>query len=367
MKYSQLLRHSPDWMTHEGPEHDIVITSRVRLARNLRGVSFPGWARKEERVMIMQGLQPRVEALPQMAECYSEDLGGLDAIRKQVLVEKHLISREQAAKASGSAAVINKEQTLSIMINEEDHLRMQSIRSGLDLRNAHAALDAVDAGLEQMVNFAWDENYGYLTACPTNLGTGMRASAMLHLPGLVLCEEMSQVIAGVNKLGLAVRGLYGEGTEALANLFQVSNQHTLGESEQEIIAKLERLIQQIVQHERNARLRLMSKRPEKVRDHVGRAFATLKYAHILESKEALTHLSMLRMGCDMALLPTRHARLIDNLLVEIQPAHLQMNSHRKLNPEERDILRATLLRERLAEVNELSVAPPEGGGKDQLL
>ena len=362
MKFATLLRKQPEWMLHDGPHRDIVLTSRVRLARNLEGSSFPGWARKEDRVALMQQLQPRVEALPEMKDGFSEDLGNLDAIRKQVLVEKHLISREHAAKSGGSAAVINRDQSLSIMINEEDHLRMQSIRSGLDLRTAFTTLDRVDTELECAVPYAFDQRFGYLTACPTNLGTGMRASAMLHLPGLVLSESVNQVIAAVNKIGLAVRGLYGEGTEALANLFQVSNQHTLGERETEIIARLERVIQQIITHEQNARHKLVEQNPHKVLDHVGRAYATLRFAHILESKEALTHLSMLRMGCDLGMLPTAEGKMIDTLLVEIQPAHLQMSAQRKLSAEERDSLRAEVLRRRLASLPEpvtnIPTAPP---------
>lgn len=361
MKFSTLLRNPAEWMLHNGPQRDIVITSRIRLARNLEGPAFPGWARKEDRVDIMRQLQPAIEALPQMADCFSEDLGNLDAIRKQVLVEKHLISREQAARAGGSAAVINGDQTISIMINEEDHLRMQSIRSGLDLGTAFATLDAVDSALEESVRFAWDKRFGYLTACPTNLGTGMRASAMLHLPGLVLGEQVNQVISAVNKIGLAVRGLYGEGTEALANLFQISNQHTLGEREIDIIARLERVIEQIIGHERNARSKLMEDQPSKLLDHVGRAYATLRFAHILESKEALTHLSMLRMGSDLGMLPGDHGNMIDTLLVEIQPAHLQIASQRKLSATERDILRAATLRSRLHGLPEpvaIQGAPP---------
>ena len=364
MKFATLLRKPPEWMQHDGPHRDIVLTSRIRLARNLEGASFPGWARKEDRVALMQQLQPRVEALPEMKDGFSEDLGNLDAIRKQVLVEKHLISREHAAKAGGSAAVINRDQSLSIMINEEDHLRMQSIRSGLDLRAAFATLDRVDTELECAVPYAFDQHFGYLTACPTNLGTGMRASAMLHLPGLVLSEQVNQVISAVNKIGLAVRGLYGEGTEALANLFQVSNQHTLGERETEIIARLERVIHQIITHEHNARHKLVEQSPQKVLDHVGRAYATLRFAHILESKEALTHLSMLRMGCDLGMLPVTEGKMIDTLLVEIQPAHLQMAAQRKLSAEERDTLRAEVLRRRLASLPEPvtnipSAQPPE--------
>ncbi len=361
MKFSTLLRRPPEWMEHDGPSRDIVLTSRIRLARNLDGPSFPGWARKEDRTAIMRELQPRLENLSGMKDCFSEDLANLDPIRKQVLVEKHLISREQAAKSAGSAAVINREQSLSIMINEEDHLRMQSIRSGLDLVAAHAALDKLDTELEEQVRFAWDQRFGYLTACPTNLGTGMRASAMLHLPALVLSDQVNQVIQAVNKIGLAVRGLYGEGTEALANLFQVSNQHTLGEKEAEILARLEKVIQQIITHERNARRKLLEDNPQKVFDHIGRAYAALRFAHIMESKEALTHLSMLRLGSDLGVLPTSEARLIDTLLVEIQPAHLQTSAQRKLSGPERDILRADVLRRRLHHLPEPDMSACSSG------
>ncbi len=367
MKFTTLLRRPPEWMEQDGPSRDIVLTSRIRLARNLAGPAFPGWAKKEDRAAIMQDLQPRVEGLSGMKDCFSEDLANLDAIKKQVLVEKHLISREQAAKSGGSAAVINREQSISIMINEEDHLRMQSIRSGLDLAAAYAALDKLDSELDEQVSFAWDRRFGYLTACPTNLGTGMRASAMLHLPALVLGEQVNQVIQAVNKIGLAVRGLYGEGTEALANLFQVSNQHTLGEREGDIIARLEKVIQQIITHERNARRKLLEDHPHKICDHIGRAYAALRYAHIIESKEALTHLSMLRMAADMGVFPAAEARLIDTLLVEIQPAHLQTAAQKKLAGEERDILRAEVLRERLHHLEEPRMAacappPPEDPG-----
>lgn len=352
MKFSTLLRKSPEWMQQNGPHRDIVITSRVRLARNLVGEHFPGWAPKERRAAILANLQPKVEALDVMKDAFSEDMGNLDQIKKQVLVEKHLISREHAARNSGSAAVINREQSISIMINEEDHLRMQSIRSGLDLARAFAILDRVDTALSKTMEFAFDQRLGYLTACPTNLGTGMRASAMLHLPGLVLNDSVSQVISAVQKIGLAVRGLYGEGTDALANLYQISNQHTLGQNETVLIARLEKVIEQIIAHERNARLKLLQDSPAKVNDHIGRAYAILRHAHILESKEAFTHLSMLRMGSDLGLLPVEHGKMLDTILVEIQPAHLQMASQKKLSASERDILRAQMLREKLQSLPE---------------
>lgn len=348
MKFAALLKRSADWMAVTGQHGDIVMTSRVRLARNIEGIPFPGWAKKDDRVAILEQVRNRIKELPQMEDdAFAEELNKLAPIRKQVLVERHLISREQAAKGAGSAAIISPSQTLSIMINEEDHLRLQSIQPGLNLNKAYDLVDRVDTELEKSLHYAFDNHYGYLTACPTNLGTGMRASSMLHLPGLVLGDQINQVIQAVNKIGLAVRGLYGEGTEALANLFQVSNQHTLGEREGEIIARLEKVILQIINHERNARQKLGESKPEKLMDHVGRAYATLCFSHIIESKEALNHLSMLRLGTDMGLFPKERAALIDSLLMGIQPAHMQIKAKGKLAAEERDTLRAEILRGQL--------------------
>ena len=194
-----------EWLRGEGPHHQIVISSRVRLARNLRDRAFPGWAKKAERTAILEMIKPRVEELPEMQDSFSELLQDLSAMEKQVLVERHLISREHAAKGVGSGVVMNRKQTLSVMINEEDHLRMQSIRSGLQLKQAFKLVDKIDSALESKLEFAYDQRLGYLTACPTNVGTGMRASAMLHLPGLVLDEHINPIIQSVNKLGLAVR------------------------------------------------------------------------------------------------------------------------------------------------------------------
>ena len=352
MKFAALLKKRADWMEVTGPNSDIVITSRIRLARNVEEVAFPGWARKDDRVHILKDLQEKVSSLEQMEGAFSEELNKLTPIKKQVLVERHLISREHAAKGAGSAAVMNPGQTLSVMINEEDHLRMQSILPGLDLKRAFESLDAVDSALEKSVDYAFDSRFGYLTACPTNLGTGMRASAMLHLPGLVLSDQINQIIQAVNKIGLAVRGLYGEGTEALANLFQVSNQHTLGEREGEIIARLEKVILQIINHERNARKKLRQDSPSKLLDNIGRAYAILKYAYVIESKEALNHLSMLRLGIDMDVLPGDWATRVDSLLMEIQPAHLQIRAKGKLSASERDTLRAEFLRGQLKSLPE---------------
>ena len=347
MRFSTLLKKPAEWMRSTGPDHDIVMTSRVRLARNLADHPFPGWARKEERLSVMEDIKPVVEHLGEMKDAFSEEMTNLSAIEKQVLVERHLISREHAAKGPGCATVMNRKQTISIMVNEEDHLRMQSIQPGLQLMRAYQSLDGIDSELESQLTYAFDTQYGYLTACPTNLGTGMRASAMLHLPGLVLGDQINQTIQGANKIGLAVRGLYGEGTEALANLFQISNQTTLGRSEEEIIEHLDRVIQQIIENEQNARQKLVEDKPTMLLDQVGRAFAILRHAHIIPSKEALNLLSLIRLGSDLGVFNEEDQEAINVLLTEIQPAHLQIEAKRKLDAEERDVLRAEIIRRNL--------------------
>src|SRR5213595_3388577 len=345
MKFDNIMATGGEWLRGEGPHHQIVISSRVRLARNLRQRAFPGWAKKAERTAILEMIRPRVEELSEMQDSFSELLQDLSPLEKQVLVERHLISREHAAKGVGSAVVMNRRQTLSIMINEEDHLRMQSIRSGLQLKQAFKLVDKVDSALEAKLDFAYDAKLGYLTACPTNVGTCMRASAMLHLPGLVLGDLINQVIQAVGKIGLAVRGLYGEGTEAMGNLFQISNQTTLGEKEDEIINRLSKVIETIIEKEHDARQILLQKRSNTLWDQIGRAYGVLTYAHAMASKEALNLLSIIKLGVDLGAFPEDRRLPIDELFIDIQPAHLQKSSQQKLNAEERDHLRAQIIRE----------------------
>lgn len=347
MKFGTILKNPAEWMLSTGPEGEIVISSRIRLARNLSGLSFPGWAAEEDRQLVLGTVQPAVEGLSEMRGAFSSELRELPAIRKQVLVERHLISREHAAKGVGSAAVMNRKQTLCVMINEEDHLRMQAIKSGLSMTAAFKMIEKVDTKLEESLDYAFDNQLGYLTACPTNLGTGMRASAMLHLPALVLSEQVNQVVQAVNKIGLAVRGLYGEGTEALGNLFQVSNQHTLGEREGEIVARLEKVIKQIIGHEQNARETLLVEKRSMLEDKIGRAYAILRYGHIISTKEALNLLSMLRLGVDLGYFNEDVRGMIDLLFMEIQAGHLQIHADRKLDAEERDEMRAEIMRGQL--------------------
>lgn len=268
-------------------------------------------------------------------------------LEKQVLVEQHLISREHAAKNAGSGLIVNKPRTISVMINEEDHLRIQTIKSGLQLKALWKMVDKIDTELESSLDFAFSPQIGYLTACPTNVGTGMRASVMMHLPALVLSEQITQIIKAVNRIGLAVRGLYGEGTEALGNLFQVSNQMTLGESEQQIVDKLNKVIGQIIEHEENARQKLLQDRARTVANEVGRAYGIMLHGYSTSSKEALNLLSMLRLGVDLGMLPDQYRADIDEMFISTQPAHLQKDFERKLSTEERDAMRSDLLRERL--------------------
>jgi protein arginine kinase len=334
-----------------GPHDRIVMSSRVRLARNLKDATFPGWAKKPERIRVFDLIRPAIESLPEMKGAFSEAMDNLSALDKQILVERHLISREHAAKSSGSGLVLNRDETFCVMINEEDHLRMQALRPGLQLRQAWSAIDHLDSELEKKLDYAFNNDLGYVTACPTNLGTGIRVSAMLHLPGLVLGEQINPVIQSVNKLGLAVRGLYGEGTEALGNIFQVSNQMTLGESEITIVERLDKVLSQIIEHEENARQTLLEKKPKVVYNHIGRAYGILANAHSISSKETMNLLSFMRLGVDMGLFPGTERALVDELFILTQPAHLQKQLSDKLSAEERDLIRADMLRERLKNVS----------------
>ena len=312
-----------------GPHDRIVMSSRVRLARNLRSMAFPGWAKKAERIKSLETIRTAVESLPQLTGAFSETMDNLGPLDKQILVERHLISREHAAKNAGSGLVLNKEESLCVMINEEDHLRMQALRPGLQLKQAWMAIDQVDSELERRLDYAFSPELGYLTACPTNLGTGIRVSAMLHLPGLVLAEQINQIIQSVNKLGLAVRGLYGEGTEALGNVFQVSNQMTLGEVELDIVERLNKVLLQIIEHEENSRGMLMEKKPKIVFNFIGRAYGILANAHSITSKETMNQLSLMRLGIDLGEFPGTDRALIDELFIITQPRTCRKSLHGK--------------------------------------
>ncbi|MGC8743794.1 MAG: protein arginine kinase [Verrucomicrobiia bacterium] len=346
----EFLSSPSEFAKRSGPHGTIVISSRVRLARNLKGFPFPGWATKQDRVRLMDLMRPAVENIPQMETGFSTAMDELNSLDKQLLVERHLISREHAAKTAGSAVVISRGEVYSVMINEEDHLRMQTILPGFQLADAYNRIDEVDNLLEKQLEYAFSPKLGYLTACPTNVGTAIRVSAMLHIPGLVLTEQINQIIQAVNKLGLAVRGLYGEGTDALGNIFQVSNQQTLGEEEARILERLEKVVLQIIEHEENARALLLEKQKRVILNHIGRAYGILANAYSISSKEAMNLLSLFRLGVDYGFFPGVTSDLSNELFLICQPAHLQKLYPNTSEPEERDVVRADILRTRLKEI-----------------
>lgn len=347
MKVHEFLATPNQVSQRTGPGDQIVMSSRVRLARNLRGFPFPGWAKKPDRQVVLDQAREAVMQLPELADAFCVSMDELSVQEKQLLVERHLISREHAARKEGSGLALRKDESICVMINEEDHLRMQSILPGLQITEAWQKIDAVDTALETRLPYAFSPELGYLTSCPTNVGTAIRISAMLHLPGLVLADQIQPTIEAVSKLGMAVRGFYGEGTDALGNVFQVSNQRTLGERETDIVERLNKVLLQLIENEQNARASLVEKNPKIIYNHIGRAFGTLANAYIISSKETMNLLSLVRLGIELGAFPGAKVATVNELFIITQPSHLQLSSEHKLSADERDILRATLLRERL--------------------
>ncbi len=327
----------------------VVLMTRIRLARNLAGRSFPGWAAREERAEILAACRDALVATMPFKRSLNVNIDELGPLERQILVERHLISRELSGSKGGGGVVINKDQTLSIMINEEDHLRLQVLRAGFQLKKAWNAINELDSALEESLDYAFSPSFGYLTACPTNLGTGMRASAMMHLPALVIAGQMEKVVRAVNQLGMVVRGLFGEGSDASGSIFQISNQTTLGEAEEAILKRLQSVLQSIVEHELNARARLLEADGAKLFDKIGRAFGILQNSHLLSSGEAMNLLSLLRLGIDLGLMPDGARTTIDRLFIEAQPGHVQHAAGRaEVESAERDMLRAARLRSEFA-------------------
>lgn len=322
----------------------IVLMTRIRLARNLAGKSFPGWAKPAQREDTLAICRAAVAATNPMKRCLSASIDELSDLEKQILVERHLISRELSGAKAGSGLVISKDQAYSVMINEEDHLRIQVLRSGFQLKKTWNSINDLDTALEEQLDYAFTPTLGYLTACPTNLGTGMRASAMMHLPALVISSQMEKVVRAVNQLGMVVRGLFGEGSDASGSIFQISNQTTLGESEEDIIKRLGSVLSTIIEHELNAREKLLEADAGKLFDKIGRAYGILQNSHLLSSSEAMNLLSLIRLGIDLAIYPETARPVVDRLFIEAQPGHLQHAQKGEFEASQRDLLRATRLR-----------------------
>jgi protein arginine kinase len=358
MSISSLLSSPSELTDGASSKTAIVLMTRVRLARNILGHSFPGWAKAAQRESVLGPCRVAVAAAPQMRRCFNFAITELSDLERQILVERHLISRELSSSKSGAGVVISRDQAFSVMLNEEDHLRIQVLRAGFNLKKAWAAINEFDTVLEDHLDYAFSPTLGYLTACPTNLGTAMRASAMMHLPALVISNQMEKVVRAVNQLGMVVRGLFGEGSDASGSIFQISNQTTLGESEEEIIKRLGSVLQSIIEHEVNARAKLIEADSGKLFDKIGRAYGILQNSHVLSSSEAMNLLSLLRLGIDLGVFPDENRSLIDRLLIEAQPGHLQYAQKGEFEPGQRDVLRAARLRAEFAAVTRPNFQPP---------
>ncbi|MCA1028544.1 MULTISPECIES: protein arginine kinase [Cytobacillus] len=337
------------WMSAEGPDSDIVLSSRIRLARNIKQVNFPTIFSHDEAKRVIDIIKARMEK--STFDTYGDfsllQMDDLQPLQKRVLMEKHLISPHLAENASHGACLLTENEEVSIMLNEEDHIRIQCLFPGFQLSEALEVANQIDDWLETEIDYAYDEQVGYLTSCPTNVGTGLRASVMMHLPGLVLTHQMNRIIPAINQLGLVVRGIYGEGSEALGNIFQVSNQITLGKSEEDIAEDLKSVVEQLISQERSAREALAKTSNIQLEDRVFRSYGILSNSRIIESKEAARCLSDVRLGIDMDYIQGISKNILNELMVLTQPGFLQQYAGGPLRPFERDIRRASLIRERL--------------------
>ena len=342
-----LLNNKVSWLADCGPSEDIAISSRIRLARNLEGIPFPPHASAPQLQGIIAAVEMAVSGDKEISPFLRFDMAETSPLDKMIMFERRLISREFMEKTDPCELLVQADESFGIMINEEDHLRMQFLRSGFQLKHVWEEVNRIDDIISRHLPYAFDKELGFLTSCPTNVGTGIRASVMLHLPGLVLSNQINAVIQGVGKLGLVVRGIFGEGTQNLGNLYQVSNQSTLGESETQIIERLGNVITQIINHEKNARRHLLETNQPFLLNHVGRAYGMLRHAYILSSSEALDSLSSLRLGVDMGMFSSVDIHTVNELFIIINPAHLQKYAGKEIDSAERDVFRASLVRERL--------------------
>lgn len=341
------LENTGRWMRAEGsPDGDVVVSSRVRLARNLNGVAFPHVAVEPALKTVRQQVSGAAGQSKLLKGAFHIQLEQISDIEKQVLIERHLIN-QRLLESKIASVIVEKDEVLSVMVNEEDHLRIQAMEPGLAMIDTWRICDTLDNELESNLDYAFRPDIGYCTACPTNVGTGMRASVLVHLPGLVETKQIDKVLKAVSHLGLAVRGFYGEGTEPMSNFFQISNQITLSRAEEEIVDNIEKITRQIASKEREARKWLYSENHLHVEDTIFRAWGILRHARLLSSKESMSHLSSLRLGVYYKLIPDITTQMLNELFVLIQPAHLCVSSGKDLQSEERDVARAELIRTRL--------------------
>lgn len=350
MKITDLSAHISQWFDGSGPNADIVISSRIRLARNLGGYEFLSRLGQDRQREVLDKLKEAILSLNLGEKVCFVEMDDIDPIHRQLLVERHLISRHHAQKEGPRGAVIASDESFTAMINEEDHLRIQVFKTGLQLKECWEQINRIDDMVEDKVEYAFSPGYGYLTACPTNLGTGIRVSVMLHLPGLKMTSQIEKFLNTAKDMNLAVRGLFGEGTEAVGDFFQLSNQVTLGVSESDIVNEFsDNIVPKIIEYETLARADLLSNRSDALDDRIHRAVGVLKSARLVSSQEALFLLSHLRMGVNLGRVKGISIATINELFMLTQPAHLQLNSGKKLDPDGRDAMRAQIIRSKLSQ------------------
>ncbi|MBN1290456.1 MAG: protein arginine kinase [Candidatus Latescibacteria bacterium] len=349
MNFESIVHTIPMWLDPTGPESDIVISSRARLARNIKGIPYAHRASEEKLKDVVSNVLDAAESAGYDPANFfkNEDL---DDFRKNVFIERHLISPALAQKRGNRGVLVKNMERDSILINEEDHLRLQSIYSGFDLMNAWENVDGIDDNLSKGIKFSFSGKYGYLTACPTNFGTGLRASILIHLPALVLTKEIQRVIRSVGQLGLVVRGYRGEGSDVVGNLFQISNQTSLGKTEREIVSNLSSVVNQIINYEKKAKDMLLKEAKQQTEDKIWRSLGILKAARVLSTHEFMNLNSAVRFGYSLNLLDKPYLKTLNELMVLVQPGHLQATSGKQMEPIERDILRADIVRQRFIDV-----------------
>ncbi len=352
--FEELLNNKNSWLSAKGPESDIVFSSRIRLARNLSGFIFPARVKDRQRKEVLDKILKAKKSSKLLNKTTFINMDELEPLDGQLLLERHLISREHLDLLNSRGLLVSKDENISIMINEEDHIRAQVMASGFDLGSCWNTINEIDDELSQKLKFSFLEDFGFLTSCPTNVGTAMRASCMLHLPALILTKKISKILELLARISFATRGLFGEGTQALGDFFQISNQVSLGVSEADIIDNLIGVVNQVKEQEISARESLMRKHKVSLEDSIWRALGILRNSRLINTKEAMGHLSILSLGLDLGIIKDNEFKgefgpkeLINRLFVFIQPAHLQKIESKSLKENQRDYIRAEILRKEL--------------------
>jgi len=345
--FEDMAKSQAAWLSGEGSESTVVLSTRVRLARNIAGCRFPESADEDTRKRVINYFDSCLARSKTLAAGQYHKAADIDELDRNFLIERHLISPAFLNGEAFKALFINSEERVSVMVNEEDHLRIQALSSGMDTADSYSLATRIESEIGRYLEFDYDHDFGYLTACPTNAGTGMRVSMLIHLPGLVLTREIDKVISHITRSGLVVRGFYGEGSDVLGNLFQVSNQNTLGITEDEILNQIERITKEIIEKEAAARQRLLDEAGDMIEDKIWRAYGILNHARVLTSEEVMNLLSAVRLGHAMNIIDFLNLALINDILLLSQPAHLQKYYGHEMDSNKRDFVRAQMVREKL--------------------